>query len=52
MRLIQGERYTGLLEPAFREAMDAINRASMNAVNCALKRCVEAPTREAPRAVG
>lgn len=52
VRLIQGERYTGLLEPAFREAMDAINRASMNAVNCALKRCVEAPTREAPRAVG
>lgn len=33
----QGERYAGLLEPAFREAMEAINRDAMNAVNRALK---------------
>jgi len=52
VRLIQGERYTGLLEPAFRDAMDAINRVSMNAVNRALKRCVESHKHEAPRAVG
>ncbi len=52
VRLIQGERYTGLLEPAFREAMDVINRPSMNAVNCALKRCVESPGRAASKAVG
>jgi hypothetical protein len=39
---MQGERYAGLLEPAFREAMEAINRVGMNAVNHALKRHVEA----------
>src|SRR5512145_1077348 len=52
VRLIQGERYTGFLEPAFREALDVINRASMNAVNSALKRCVESPGCEAHKAVG
>ena len=52
VRLIQGERYTGLLEPAFRDAMHAINGASMNAVNCALKRCVESPRRDAPKTMG
>lgn len=37
VRLTQGERYAGFLEPAFREAMEAMNRPSMSAVNHALK---------------
>lgn len=36
-QLAQGERYEGWLEPAFREAMEAINRDAMSAVNRALK---------------
>jgi hypothetical protein len=42
VHFMQGERYAGLLEPAFREAMEAINRVGMNAVNHALKLHVEA----------
>lgn len=42
VRFTQGERYAGLLEPAFRQAVDAINRDSMNAVNRALKGHLEA----------
>jgi len=37
VRLTQGERYAGLLEPAFREAIEAMNRHAMSAVNRALK---------------
>lgn len=42
VRFTQGERYAGLLEPAFREAVESINREGMNAVNRALKRHLEA----------
>jgi hypothetical protein len=42
VRFTQGERYAGLLEPAFREAMEVFNRHSMKAVNQALKRHLEA----------
>jgi len=42
VRFTQGERYAGLLEPAFRKAMEAFNRHSMTAVNQALKRHLEA----------
>jgi len=41
VRFTQGERYAGLLEPAFREAMEAFNRHGMKAVNQALKRHLE-----------
>jgi hypothetical protein len=44
VRFTQGERYAGLLEPAFREAMNAFNLHSMKAVNQALKRHLEAPS--------
>ncbi len=44
VRFMQGERYAGLLEPAFREAMEAFNRHGMEAVNQALKRHLEAST--------
>ena len=33
----QGERYRGILEPGFREAMEKINRTAMCAVNRALR---------------
>lgn len=36
-RFTQGERYAGLLEPAFRDVMEAVNRRAMTAVNQALK---------------
>lgn len=42
VRFTQGERYAGLLEPTFRDAMEAINRDAMNAVNRALKARLEA----------
>lgn len=42
VRFIQGERYAGLLEPAFRQAMDAFNGHTMKAVNQALRRHLEA----------
>ncbi|KPK08178.1 MAG: hypothetical protein AMJ64_04060 [Betaproteobacteria bacterium SG8_39] len=42
VRFTQGERYAGLLEPAFRDVMEAVNRHAMNAVNQALKDYVEA----------
>lgn len=38
----QGERYAGLLEPAFREVMEAVNRCGYDAMNLALKHHVEA----------
>lgn len=44
VRFTQVERYAGLLEPAFREAMEAFNRHGMTAVNQALKRYLEAPS--------
>ncbi len=42
VRFTQGEHYAGLLEPAFRDVMEAVNRQAMNAVNQALKDYVEA----------
>jgi len=42
VRFTQGEHYAGLLEPAFRDVMEAVNREAMNAVNQALKDYVEA----------
>jgi hypothetical protein len=44
VRFTQGERYAGVLEPAFREAMEAFNRHAMTVVNHALKRRLEAPS--------
>jgi len=41
VRFTQGERYAGLLEPAFRDVMEAVNRHAMTAVNQALKDYVE-----------
>jgi hypothetical protein len=41
VRFTQGEVYAGLLEPAFREVMEAVNRHAMNAVNQALKTHLE-----------
>ena len=38
----QGERYAGLLEPVFREVIEAINRGGYDAMNLALKHHVEA----------
>lgn len=37
VRFTQGERYAGLLEPAFREVVESINREAMNEVNRALR---------------
>ena len=42
VRFTQGEHYAGLLEPAFREVMEAVNRHAMTAVNQALKDYLEA----------
>jgi hypothetical protein len=42
VRFTQGEHYAGLLEPAFRDVMEAVNRHAMNAVNQALKDYLEA----------
>ncbi len=42
VRFTQGEHYAGLLEPAFRDVMEAVNRHAMTAVNHALKDYVEA----------
>ncbi|HSH07155.1 MAG TPA: SRPBCC domain-containing protein [Burkholderiales bacterium] len=42
VRFTQGEHYAGLLAPAFRDVMEAVNRQAMNAVNQALKDYVEA----------
>jgi hypothetical protein len=44
VRFTQGEHYAGLLEPAFRDVMEAVNRHAMTAVNRALKDHVEAST--------
>ena len=42
VRFTQGEHYAGLLEPAFRDVMEAVNRHAMTAVNQALKDYIEA----------
>lgn len=42
VRFTQGEHYAGLLEPGFRDVMEAVNRHAMTAVNQALKDYVEA----------
>jgi len=44
VRFTQGEHYAGLLEPAFRDVMEAVNRHAMTAINQALKDHVEAST--------
>lgn len=41
VRFTQGERYAGLLEPTFREVMEAVNRDGYDAMNRALKGRVE-----------
>ncbi|MEJ2173666.1 MAG: SRPBCC domain-containing protein [bacterium] len=41
VRLTQGERYAGLLVPAFREAVESINGEAMNSVNRALRHHLE-----------
>ena len=41
VRFTQGEHYAGLLEPAFRDVMEAVNRYAMTTVNQALKDYVE-----------
>ena len=42
VRFTQGECYAGLLEPAFRDVMEDVNRHAMTAVNQALKGYLEA----------